>query len=152
MVRKDYINKLKNGSITLNIPKVKNQTYAGNGKYSLGIVNSEGNGKRVSFSKALTAKLELTDTVYIVPLPDEGVLLISKEKLHSDATYGKLSGNDKKYCYSAGMVALLIESFKLDFEGHTSKAFGNIEIDDSDDIVYAVVTLSKPLSESGDAA
>jgi len=147
MVRKDYINKLKNGSITLNIPKVKNQTYAGKGKYSLGIVNSEGNGKRVSFSKVLTATLDLTDTVYIVPLPDEGVVLVSKEKLHADATYGKLSGNDKKICYNAGMVALLIESFKLDFEGHTSRSFGRVEIDDSSDIIYAIITLSEPLAD-----
>lgn len=151
MVKKNYLNKIQNSSATLNIPQVSPQLRSGSSVYSVGIVNSEGNGKRVSFSKALTRKLELTDTVCLLPLPEDGVVLISKEPLHPDSTVGKLSGNEKKICYSAGIVALLIDTFGLDFAGHTSRSFSNIQMDDSGPVVYAVLTLSSPTTqESGE--
>ena len=47
---------------------------SGSNVYSVGIVNSHDNGKRVTISKGLSNKLDLTATLDVLPLPDDGVL------------------------------------------------------------------------------
>ena len=72
-----------------NIPVV-NAAAGGSSKYSMGIVNSKDNGKRLTFSKALSAKLGLTETVQMLPLIEEGVLLVAKELPGNSVSSGSL--------------------------------------------------------------
>ena len=62
---------LRERALYANAPTITANT---NGDYSFGIVNSESNGKRVSISKSLSIKLELTDNLAILPMIDDGVV------------------------------------------------------------------------------
>lgn len=114
-------------------------TTASVGGYSFGIVNSKNNGKRLSFSKALVAALDLEDTVELLPAAADGVLFVAK-KLPTDVSFeGKLTGDGKKLCYSGSLVALVTESFKLDFSEKTSMSFAHVEIQDVDGTKVAAI-------------
>jgi len=134
-------------------------TSRSNSKYSFGIVNSKANGKRVSFSKALVAKLDLTDTAYITPVCDDGVIILAGSKLF-ESYECNLRGDDKKLSYNSGVVETLTELFGLDFSQHVSKSFTKIDFDEHEGIPVAVITLTNPVStrsteddaESGDVA
>lgn len=121
------------------------------GGYSFGVVNSKNNGKRLSFSKALVAALDLEDTVELLPAAADGVLFAAKE-LPADVSFkGKLSGEGKKICYSGSLVGLITSSFNLDYSGgKTSKSFSNIEIQDVDGIKVAAIYI--PMGECADTA
>lgn len=109
------------------------------GGYSFGVVNSKNNGKRLSFSKALVAALDLEDTVELLPAAADGVLFVAK-KLPTEVSFeGKLSGDGKKLCYSGSLVALVTESFKLDFSEKTSMSFAHVEIQDVDSTKVAAI-------------
>lgn len=60
--------------MTLNVPKTASNT----GKYSFGIVNSKNNGKRVTFNKALSHALGLTDKVTVMPDVEEGKVALCR--------------------------------------------------------------------------
>ena len=115
--------------------------------YSLGVVNSEGNGKRIVFSKALARKLQLEDSVDIVPLKDKGVVLVAKELSSKKAIQCKLSGKDRKICYSAGLVQLLIETFEVDYGEHVSRSFRDVEFDERGDLPIAAIKISEPIAK-----
>lgn len=119
------------------------------GKFSFGIVNSTGNGKRITINKSLSEKLELTDTVSVLPHSDKNVLVIGKSLPFDSASVVKINGQDKKTCYSAGIVKLIAKSFNIDFSKHVSRSFTNIDIDEIDGIPVAIIDMSKV---SGDAA
>ena len=86
--------------------------------YSLGVVNSEGNGKRIVFSKALARKLQLEDSVDIVPLKDKGVVLVAKELSSKKAIQCKLSGS-----------------------------FRDVEFDERGDLPIAAIKISEPIAK-----
>lgn len=110
-------------------------------KCSFGIVNSI-NGKRLSFSKALCSKLKLNKTVYLLPVPEKGKLLISGETLSNKSAVASLSGGDKKISYSANLVGMLTDAFELDFSEKTSMSFTDIEFDTLNGIEVGVVTMA----------
>ena len=85
---KEKANALKNN-------RLANIHRASNGIYSVNIVNNK-NGKRISFSKMLSMKLGLQDTIDIVAFEDDGVILISKNLPHDDKSTFGLRGDDKK--------------------------------------------------------
>ena len=80
---------------TTNIPVV-NTSAGGSSRFSMGIVNSKNNGKRLTFSKALSSKLGLAETVQMLPIMDEGVLLVAKDLPVSSASSGSLRGRRKE--------------------------------------------------------
>ena len=122
---------------------LKPQVTAGNSTYSVGIVNSKYNGKRVSLSKALSSKLELSDTAAFMPIAEDRVLLIGKSLSFCEPIVGKLSGGDKKFCYNSGLVLTLTEEFGLDFSSCTSKSYSKIQIqkDESGEMI-AIVSIA----------
>lgn len=123
-----------------NIPVVT-ASAGGSNKYSMGVVNSKNNGKRLTFSKALSAKLGLAETVCMVPVMDEGILLVAKELPGNAVSRGSLSGEDKKICYSALLVELLTGVFKLDFSEHVSRSFGDVQFESHNDLTIAVIKM-----------
>ena len=109
-------------------------------KCSFGIVNSI-NGKRLSFSKALSQNIDLANKVCILMVPEQHKLLISNEPLSDRSSIASVNGKDKKICYSAELVAIITQAFKLDFSEKTSMSFNTIDFDTVNGVKVAVVTL-----------
>ena len=98
--------------------------------YSFGIVNSGENGKRLTFSKALAKDLDLDETVQLIPLLDEELLLVGTQLPNQMPMEGKLSGHDgRKICYDSAIVSGITEAFGLTFRKHTSQSFSDIKIE-----------------------
>lgn len=106
-----------------------------NGKLSMGIVNSQDNGKRVTFSKALADALALEDKVEVALVPSKGCVLVSKKLASSKAIKGKLSARNekRKICYNAGMVEGITKAFGLNFDEHVSVSYDDITLGNLDD-------------------
>ena len=121
------------------------------GGLSFGVVNSQQNGKRLSFSKALVSALELEDTVQLLPAAGDAVLFVAKT-LPSEVSFpGKLSGEGKKICYSGPLVALITDAFRLDYTGgRTSHSFSHIEFEDMGGVKVAAIHI--PVGQAADAA
>lgn len=124
---------------------------AGNSMYSFGIVNSKNNGKRLTFSKALSTKLSLEDHVELLTLEEEHLLFIGKNLTADQPLEGRLSGEDKKICYSGPLVAVLTDVFGLDFSKRASMSFSNITFHTDGDIAIAVVHIPNQPASGGEA-
>ena len=134
-----------------NIPVV---TSNGGSDYSFGVVNSGYNGKRLTFSKALAKKLQLEDNVCLFPMKDDGTLMVAKEFPGIPADYissGILKGEERKTCYSAGLVQMIVECFGLDYSGgRTSMSFSTISFDTCDGVVIAQINMAKGTAPASD--
>lgn len=120
---------------------------ASNGRYSFSVVNSESNGKRISISKALAEALDLEDSVSLLPIQEEGLLMLSKKPLSAKASSGRLKERGKKLCYNASLVRLITDAFRLDFSNHVSLSFSDISIEDHEGEPVAVVVMQKDRGE-----
>ena len=129
---------------SLSLPTITSISH-GSSKFSFGIVNSKRNGKRLSFSKALCEKLELTNNAYITPVKEDGAIIVAGSKIF-ESYKCDLRGSDKKLSYNSGVVETLTELFSLDFSKHVSMSFGQIEFDDHEGVPVAVITLSSAVS------
>ena len=109
-------------------------------KCSFSIVNNI-NGKRLSFSKTLSKTIDLADKVYILPVPEQGKLLLANAPISTKASIGNVSGKDKKICYSASLVNVITTAFRLDFSDKTSMSFSDIEYDVINGVNVASVDL-----------
>lgn len=134
-----------------NAVKLPITTAAVSGGYSFGIVCSASNGKRISFSKALSKALALEDKVYIAPVPAEGVVLVSSQPITDKPMEGRLNKDERKICYRTEIVHTLIELFRIDMGEHVSVTFTDITIEHSGEIPFAVIKLSEPVSETDEA-
>ena len=131
---KEKIAKLQNAGIQV-------VTGGGSNAISMSIVNSNGNGKRIAFSKKLSEELALADTIYMVPNIEDDELILSSVAIEDISSSGKLSGTEKKICYSAALVNMLVELFKLEYAGKTSKSFNNIRFEQYNDTQMAIVKM-----------
>lgn len=133
---------LKEKATALKNSRLANINRTSNGIYSVNIVNNK-NGKRVSFSKPLSLKLGLQDSIDIVALEEEGVILIAKNLPYDvKSTYG-LRGDDKKIIYSSELVQSLTEIFALDFSTKTSCSFTDITVNADDNMLMAAIKITK---------
>ena len=115
---------------------------SGNSSLSFGIVNSTRNGKRLSFSKGLVHALGLEKNASLLPLSEEGVLMIAKDLPFNSANSVTLRGDDgRKVAYAADVIILLTEIFKLDFSQHVSATFDDVSIENYDGTPVAVVSI-----------
>lgn len=132
---KEKANALKNSRLI-------NHNVTGVGTYSFNIVNNK-NGKRISFSKALSVKLGLEGTVDMIALEDEGVILISKNLPYDTKSTYELRGDDKKIIYNSELVQNLTEIFDLDFSTKTSCSFTDITVNADDNMLMAAIKITK---------
>lgn len=131
------------------IPQVSGT--GGGGKYSISVVNSDGNGKRISFSKGLIQRLGLDGSVSLLPLKDHGVLMLAKELPFTRASKIKLNSKDGRIAYNADAVHLVVTTFGLDYSnGRTSLSFNNVEFMEEDGMEIAVVQMAAPTAGNGD--
>ena len=143
---------MKNATLFDEMMVLNIRTVAGSvGKYSLGIVNSPHNGKRISFSKALAYELGLADTVTVMPHATARKLVIGRTLPFPNAVLGKLSGEGKKICYRASIVEMLTKTFDIDFTEHVSRTFGDIEFDKCNGVPVAIVTFPGEVTAESEA-
>ncbi len=136
-MKKPSIFELMKSSEQTQLPAGASRGGSGNSKMSLGIVNSEANGRRVSFSKALSTALGLKTTAEIALVPDEGCVLIAAKLPHANVIKAKLSAKGskegRKISYSASAVHALTEAFKLNFAEHVSVSYDDVTVEALDD-------------------
>lgn len=125
------------------VAEVRQVSATGSSKYSVSVVNSDGNGKRVALSKALFEKLQLEGSVCMLPLAEENVLLLAKEMPFPSTSKIELtSKKDPRIIYNADVVALLVKTFGLDYSnGRTSLSFNQIEFEEHEGVTFAAVTM-----------
>ena len=139
MMKKVNFDKLFAAAETAEVQQVSTN---GSSKYSVSVVNSNGNGKRVTLSKALVEKLALDGSVSMLPLQDEGVLMLAKELPFASASTIALTSSDGRIAYHAGAVKLLVDSFRLNYSnGKTSMAFNEVEFTEHEGVTIAVITI-----------
>ncbi len=121
--------KIEAAARAVQLPK-KAASSPNNSRLSFNIVNSDRNGKRIRLSRGLACAVGVTANAAMLPLPDEGLLMVA-EKLPYKATIPVPLKDDygAKIGYNAGMVALLTEVFNLSFEDHVSMSFSDITLD-----------------------
>ena len=119
------------------IPASASRGGSSNSKLSFGIVNSEANGKRVSFSKSLVQSLDLKGSAEIALVPDKGCILIASELPHKNVVICKFSAKGDKggrrLSYNSEAVYLLTKTFNLNFTDHVSVSYDSITIETLED-------------------
>ena len=140
---KNYnFNNIINSSTADNISHSASRS--GNGKYSFGIVCSEQNGKRVSITASLASKLNIDSEMFITSYASNGFIVLSSSKLNEQSVKYTLRGKEKKIAYNASLVHYLIDTFNLNFEGHVSRSFDNIEFNNDPKNPMAMVIFFTP--------
>ena len=117
---------------------------SGRGKYSVGIVCSEQNGKRISITASLASKLNIDSEMFITSYASNGFIVLSSSKLNEQSVKYTVKGKDKKIAYNASLVHYLIDNFHLNFEGHVSRSFDNIEFNNDPENPMAMVIFFTP--------
>lgn len=115
------------------LPKITT-SHASNAHLSFNIVNSPRNGKRLRLSRGLACTVGVTKSAAMLPLPDEGLLMVAEKLPYKAAIPVSLKDDyGAKIGYNSGMVALLTEVFNLSFENHVSMSFSDITLDQLED-------------------
>ena len=116
-------------------------------KYSFGIVNTAKNGKRLFISKQLCEDIGLKEELFLLPSEVSGEIFVSGMSISDKCSQAPLKGEGKKLCYCAPIVKLLIDTFGLDFDGHTSMSFADISVEDLKGVKIARIRMRQPVTE-----
>lgn len=132
-----------------NASKISSVVRTRPGRYSMGIVLSERNGKRVSFSAALVERLDLKDSVYITAYPSEGLLILGSTAYNADSAEFSLrnSSGSGKLCYNTALVKYLINAYHLEYGDHVSRSFTDFVFNEDDTTPMAILKLRTSLAE-----
>lgn len=117
------------------------------GKYSLGIVCSEKNGKRITLTASLANFLKLSDKVFVTVYADDNIIILSPTAINEYSVEAKLNGDEGKIAYNAGLVHFLIDTFKLDYQNTVSKVFHDFTF--NDDPNNPMTILAFPVEQAG---
>ena len=121
------------------------------GKYSLGIVCSERNGKRLTLTSSLAKALKLDDTLFITAYADDGIIILSPSAINECSLETNLRGDDKKIAYNAGLVHFLISTFKLDYKNVVSRAFHDFSFNNDPNNPMAILTFPKVQADNDES-
>jgi hypothetical protein len=132
----DVLNSISNKEATTPTRSVR----ARRGKYSVGIVCSSKNGKRVTLSALLAEKLKLDDTVFFTVYREDRLAIISSHSLNSASFEATLKGKGMKIAYKSSLVHFLIDTFEMDFGPHVSTVFHDIVFNDDPDDPQAILS------------
>lgn len=101
-----------------------------NSRLEFSIINSEKSGKHIRLSNDLALTLGITESVDILPIEEEGLIMVAKKLPFNAACTVALDCNrkDAKIAYNSAMVDLLTEEMDLDFEGTDHEDFYDIAI------------------------
>ena len=113
------------------------------GKYSLGIVCSEKNGKRLTLTASLAKALMLEDKLFITVYADDNLIVLSPGAINKYSVETALKGEEGKISYNAGLVHFLIDTFNLDYEGVVSQTFHDFTFNNDQSNPMAILTFPK---------
>ena len=136
MISSNTFNSTVSGKTTT---PITSSIHTRNGKYSVGIVCSEKNGKRITITSALASKLNLAESVYITAFSHDGFIVLGSSSYDENSSEYKLSGGDKKVVYNSELVHYLIETFKLNYIGRVSRSFGDITFNNDQNASMAIL-------------
>jgi len=103
--------------------------HGGGGKTkSLAIVNTDGNGKRISLSKSFFASLGFPKSVQVSCNQAKGELLIGHEIPGVDLSFKFSSGKGFTIIYNSPLVKILTDTFGIDFSERSSRSFNDVRI------------------------
>lgn len=120
-----------------------------NGRYSFGVVRSNGNGKRISLSKSLKQALDLGKSFSLTANKKARKVFIAKNLPSPNAVECKFSDRATNVCYNSSIVESIVEMFDLDYNGRVSRTFSDIEIVDHDGIIFAVINIPEADAKAG---
>ena len=129
-----------NGKTATSIPHAARSS---RGKYSLGIVCSEKNGKRLTLTASLAKALILEDKLFITAYADDGLIVLSPGAINEYSVKTALRGEEGKISYNAGLVHFLIDTFNLDYEGVVSQVFHDFTFNNDPNNPMAILTFPK---------
>lgn len=112
------------------------------GKYSMGIVNSKSNGRRITLSKSIADKLQIENELFAMPAEGENKLVITKAKVFPNSVKLNASGEGKKTIYCGPLVELLTKMFALDFSKNVCKTYSNVSFEEFKGEQVAVISFS----------
>ena len=142
------LNELKKAAETVVLPEAVIPASAGRGKMSFSIVNSKKNGKRITITNTLANALGVTDSISILPIPEEEVFLIAKALPFERAEECSLTSDEShKISYTTRVVLWLTDCFGFDYSDSTSKTFQEINIDKFDDGTIVAIISNKEKSK-----
>ncbi len=144
----NYLNDLLENLDDIDVFDFAGLSHGGNSIPSMTIVNSKKNGKRLTFSKALSQKLGLTDSVDILLLKKGTIVIAGNIDIEQAEAFDLCDDEGRKIIYHAELVKKLASLGKLDFDDRTSYSFRNISFDQHGDTEIATIDLTKPLESN----
>ena len=102
-----------------------------NSRLEFRITNPEMGVKYVQFSEELALATGITESADILPIADEGLIIVAKElPFHSACTVTLQDAKGAKVAYNSALVDLLVEDYWLEFfEGSHQRLFTDITIE-----------------------
>jgi hypothetical protein len=118
---------------------------AKSGSYGISVVNTESNGVRVSFTKALHEALDSPEEIQFVTNGD--YLYVGAKIPYATESIPFSSGKGKNVIYHRGFVDFLTNHFQLDFSKRTSLSFRDVRIKtqefEEEEIVFAKIKMAQ---------
>lgn len=103
------------------------------------LINSKGNGKRLTFAKAFLEKLNIEEAMDLSITPN-GIAIGNKLPKNAETFPLRTSGNNG-VIYSYSLVEEVTEQFDLDFSDRVSITFTNVEFINDGDYFYAEIKM-----------
>ena len=120
-------------------------SYGGNSIASLTITGGKKVTKSVNFTKALSEKLDLSDSVEILFLKKGAVVVGAHLGIEQAKKFALCDDDGKKIIYNASLVQILAALGNLDYSERTSYSFREIRYDDVGGKTVATVDLTCPV-------
>ena len=142
----NFLDKIKNAAEV----KAKLGSRGGKSTIALGMVHNK-NGMRISLTNGLYSELGSPKTIQFSSCIDEEQrLLFLGEKLPNVNISYTPTHTNKAIVYNAGLVKQITEEFDLCYDDVTSKSFKDIDFQDVDGYVVAIIhmPLEKPATDN----
>ena len=143
----NFLEKLLENLDEINSYDFSDFSYGGNSIPSLTITSSKKKKvtKSVSFTKALSEKLDLTDSIEILFLKKGSIVVGDHLGIEQAKKFSLCDDDGKKIIYNANLVQILTTLGNLDYSERTSYSFREIKYDDVDGKTVATIDLTSPV-------
>ena len=120
-------------------------SYGGNSIPSLTVTGGKKVTKSINFTKALSEKLGLTDSVEILLLKKGSIVVAAHLGIEQAKKFSLCDDDGKKIIYNASLVQILAKIGNLDYSERTSYSFREIKYDDVNGKTVATIDLTSPV-------
>lgn len=120
-------------------------TCGGNSIPSVTVTGGKKVTKSVNFTKALSEKLGLDDSVEILLLKKGSIVVAAHLGIEQAKKFSLCDDDGKKIIYNASLVHILAKLGNLDYSERTSYSFREITYDDIEGKTVATIDLTSPV-------